>query len=228
MTPPSPHSSSSGERTEPEPERARSPRYNVRSDTVLEMCSDIEDISFIDEDPEDEISEITRDEETEDEVTEDRESVCDENSNIDKQQIVIKLNNEIELTSIVVNARPLPGQGKEMSVDEEESQSPECRQNGEHERAGYINQVDPTYDEISETSFNIGYEPLGLRAPIATSSSSSSETVSSHGPGSVVMKRRSVLVRQSKLDTGDAEHPDMTRTRHSWVTGHTSYKPSQV
>lgn len=203
---------------------------------MLEMCSDIEDISFIDEDPEDEISEIARDEEAEDEVTEDRGSVCDENSNIDKQQIVIKLNNEIELTSIVVNARPPPGQGKDKNVEEDESQSPECRQNGEHGRADYINQVDPTYDEISETSFNIGYEPLGLRAPIATSSSSSSETVmSGHGPGpgpapgSAVTKRRSVLVRQSKLDTGDAEHPDMTRKRHSWVAPcHTSYKPSQV
>ena len=198
---------------------------------MLEMCSDIEDISFIDEDPEDEISEIARDEEAEDEVTEDRGSVCDENSNIDKQQIVIKLNNEIELTSIVVNARPPAGQGKDKNVEEDESQSPESRENGEHGRADYINQVDPTYDEISETSFNIGYEPLGLRAPIATSSSSSSETVSSGGPGvpgSVVMKRRSVLVRQSKLDTGDSEHPDMTRKRHSWVACHTSYRPTQV
>ena len=202
---------------------------------MLEMCSDIEDISFIDEDPEDEISEIAGDEEAEDEVTEDRESVCDENSNIDKQQIVIKLNNEIELlTSIVVNARPPAGQGKDKNVEEDESQSPESRENGEHGRADYINQVDPTYDEISETSFNIGYEPLGLRAPIATSSSSSSETVmSGHGPGpapgSAVTKRRSVLVRQSKLDTGDADHPDMTRKRHSWVAPcHTSYKPSQV
>ena len=202
---------------------------------MLEMCSDIEDISFIDEDPEDEISDLMRDtEETaEDEVTEDGASVCDESSNIDKQQIVIKLNNEIELTSIVVNARP-PSQGKEKNVEEDESQSPECRQNGEHGRVDYINQVDPTYDEISETSFNIGYEPLGLRAPIATSSSSSSETVMSGpgpgtAPGSAVTKRRSVLVRQSKLDTGDAEHPDMTRKRHSWVAPcHTSYKPSQV
>ena len=197
---------------------------------MLEMCSDIEDISFIDEDPEDEISEIMRDEEAEDEVTEDRASVCDESSNIDKQQIVIKLNNEIELTSIVVNARP-PSQGKEKNVEEDESQSRKCPQNGEHGRAEYINQVDATYDELSETSFNIGYEPLGLRAPIATSSSSSSETVSSGGPGaagSLVIKRRSVLVRQSKLDTGDAEHPDMTRKRHSWVACHTSYRPTQV
>ena len=199
---------------------------------MLEMCSDIEDISFIDEDPEDEISDLMRDtEETaEDEVTEDGASVCDESSNIDKQQIVIKLNNEIELTSIVVNTRP-PSQSKEKNVEEDESQSPKCRQNGEHGRVDYINQVDPTYDEISETSFNIGYEPLGLRAPIATSSSSSSETVSSGGPGvpgSVVMKRRSVLVRQSKLDTGDSEHPDMTRKRHSWVACHTSYRPTQV
>ena len=88
----SPHSSSShGDSCSAaeavETERSRSRSYNLRSDTVLEMCSDIEDISFIDEDEEEEA--IERGEAAESE---------------EKQQIVITLNNEIELTSIVVAA----------------------------------------------------------------------------------------------------------------------------
>ena len=57
----SPHSSSSpatssGHDKDPAADPCQSPRpcYSARSDTVLEMCSDIEDISFIDEDDEEE------------------------------------------------------------------------------------------------------------------------------------------------------------------------------
>ena len=220
------------DKPDPDPERSRSRSYNVRSDTVLEMCSDIEDISFIDEDPEDEVSGGKDNDEVGEAMMEDTASLGDDNTNIDKQQIVIKLNNEIELTSIVLNTRPLSENGGK--IVEEESQSVKCQENGGHGKSDVIHQVDLTYDEISETSFNIACD-VSLQAPIA-SSSSSSETVSSRGscpgaaqpraPGSGVMKRRSVLVRQNKLR--DSEHPDNTRQRHSWVACHTSYKPTQV
>ena len=68
----SPHSSSSpssghdrddgpGHDRDPASDLSQSPRpcYSARSDTVLEMCSDIEDISFIDEDEEEEQEEHT-------------------------------------------------------------------------------------------------------------------------------------------------------------------------
>ena len=72
----SPHSSSSpatssghdrdaasGHDKDPASELSQSPRpcYSARSDTVLEMCSDIEDISFIDEDDEEEEQEEKKD-----------------------------------------------------------------------------------------------------------------------------------------------------------------------
>ena len=164
----SPHSSSShGDSCSGaeavETERSRSRSYNLRSDTVLEMCSDIEDISFIDED-----------EEEEEEATERGEAAESE----EKQQIVITLNNEIELTSIVVAAAssgPQPAQ----EADKVEAEA----------AARYSRQVEAGYDEISETSFTLGPDPTTYTE--TESSASSEDTVSSCGPApsSVVMKR---------------------------------------
>ena len=132
-------------------------RYNVRSDTVLEMCSDIEDISFIDEDPNDEICEIHE-------------------NDSEQQQFVIKLNNEIELTSIVVNTGSRSQSVQENKTENDENVATKTR----------LDSVDPqlaptqlpTYDEISETSFSMSCD-VSLVAPEVTSSSSSRETVSS-------------------------------------------------
>ena len=164
----SPHSSSShGDSCSGaeavETERSRSRSYNLRSDTVLEMCSDIEDISFIDEDEEEEEEAIERGEAAESE---------------EKQQIVITLNNEIELTSIVVAASssgPQPAQ----EADKVEAEA----------AARYSRQVEAGYDEISETSFTLGPDPTTYTE--TESSASSEDTVSSCGPApsSVVMKR---------------------------------------
>ena len=166
----SPHSSSShgdscSAAEAAETERSRSRSYNLRSDTVLEMCSDIEDISFIDED---------EDEEVEEEAIERGEAAESE----EKQQIVITLNNEIELTSIVVAAAssgPQPAQ----EADKVEAEA----------AARYSRQVEAGYDEISETSFTLGPDPTTYTE--TESSASSEDTVSSCGPApsSVVMKR---------------------------------------
>ena len=211
----SPHSSSSPADTSsgPAPESSdrseeKSPRpcYSARSDTVLEMCSDIEDISFIDEDEEEE--EVVE--------TKTTESLAAANNNVDdnpgdeivsgdeKQQIVIKLNNEIELTSILVNTQSL---GQRLPTSETTQQTDEVNQPAQTS--------DTTYDEISETSFNIGND-ITLVAP--EDSSSSSETVGSreHEHAAVSQagtKKRNVLVRQRKLDSD--LHPDTTRPRHS-------------
>ena len=169
----SPHSSSShGDSCSGaeavETERSRSRSYNLRSDTVLEMCSDIEDISFIDEDEDEE--------EEEEEATERGEAAESE----EKQQIVITLNNEIELTSIVVAAAaassgPQPAQ----EADKVEAEA----------AARYSRQVEAGYDEISETSFTLGPDPTTYTE--TESSASSEDTLSSCGPApsSVVMKR---------------------------------------
>lgn len=164
----SPHSSSShGDSCSgaeaAEAERSRSRSYNLRSDTVLEMCSDIEDISFIDEDEDEEASERGEAAESE-----------------DKQQIVITLNNEIELTSIVVAAAASSGPGPQPAQEPDKV---------EPEAARYSRQVEAAYDEISETSFTLGPDPTTYTE--TESSASSEETVSSCGPApsSVVMKR---------------------------------------
>ena len=165
----SPHSSSShGDSCSGaeavETERSRSRSYNLRSDTVLEMCSDIEDISFIDEDEE---------EEEEEEAIERGEAA----ESAEKQQIVITLNNEIELTSIVVAASSGPQPAQEADKVEAEA------------AARYSRQVEAGYDEISETSFTLGPDPTTYTE--TESSASSEDTVSSCGPApsSVVMKR---------------------------------------
>ena len=91
------------------------------------MCSDIEDISFIDEDEEEE--EVVE--------TKTTESLAAANNNVDdnpgdeivsgdeKQQIVIKLNNEIELTSILVNTQSL---GQRLPTSETTQQTDEVNQ----------------------------------------------------------------------------------------------------
>ena len=165
----SPHSSSShGDSCSGaeavETERSRSRSYNLRSDTVLEMCSDIEDISFIDEDEDVEEEAIERGEAAESE---------------EKQQIVITLNNEIELTSIVVAAAASSGPQPAQEADKVEAEA----------AARYSRQVEAGYDEISETSFTLGPDPTTYTE--TESSASSEDTVSSCGPApsSVVMKR---------------------------------------
>ena len=166
----SPHSSSShGDSCSAaeavETERSRSRSYNLRSDTVLEMCSDIEDISFIDEDEEEEEA-IERGEAAESE---------------EKQQIVITLNNEIELTSIVVAATAAASSGPQPAQEADKVEAEAA--------ARYSRQVEAGYDEISETSFTLGPDPTTYTE--TESSASSEDTVSSCGPApsSVVMKR---------------------------------------
>ena len=100
----------------------------MRSDTVLEMCSDIEDISFIDEDPEDEVSEGN--EVPPEEVVE---KANDESSN-EQQQFVIKLNNEIELTSIVVTTGS-------RSQSAQETKTENGKDKIQPTKPSYINQV---------------------------------------------------------------------------------------
>ena len=161
----SPHSSSShGDSCSAaeavETERSRSRSYNLRSDTVLEMCSDIEDISFIDEDEEEEEEAIERGEAAESE---------------EKQQIVITLNNEIELTSIVVAAAAA-------------SSGPQPAQEAEA-AARYSRQVEAGYDEISETSFTLGPDPTTYTETESSASSEDTVSSCGPAPSSVVMKR---------------------------------------
>jgi hypothetical protein len=112
----------------------RKPSYNARSDTVLEMC-DSEDISFIDEDP----CDIIVDDNQED----------SDNSN-NMQQIVIKSNNEIELTSNIVNTHN-QSRGKRLNPDF--SKNPSLQ---DHKEQDYFQKevLEPT-TKFSWSSFGI-------------------------------------------------------------------------
>ena len=184
----SPHSSSSIQvlrtSTASPQETDSRPCYSARSDTVLEICLEGEDISFIDEDDSDEVSE-----EVSEEVNEETEA----------QKIVIKLNNEAEplLTSVV---RGPPGEERQ-----------------------------DNFDELSETSFQLGFD-VTSRAPMSmeeSSSGSSNETVERpvEQVGRSITSKRNLLVRQRRLDTD--LHPDVTRKRHSLVLSNPPYRHSQ-
>ena len=96
---------------------------------MLEMCSDMEDISFIDEDPENEVDSDSN-EVSPDEVVE---KVCEESIN-EQQQFVIKLNNEIELTSIVVTTGS-------RSQSAQETKTENGKDKIQPTKPSYINQV---------------------------------------------------------------------------------------
>ena len=145
-------------------------------------------------------------------------SPSDEKSD-EKQQIVITLNNEIELTSIMVNTQSLASDKPPTSNTNAQPDT---------EKTVVCSVSDPTYDEISETSFNIGND-ITIVAPedSDTSSSRSEETLEREERSTVIMKRRNILVRQSKLDS-DLHHPDLTRKRHSFESVHSSNRYLQV
>ena len=186
----SPHSSSTHPSTSPQ-ETEHRPSYSLRSDTVLEICLESEDISFIDDE---EVEEVSEEAEEVQEVQE---------ASPEPQQIVIKLNNESEplLTSIVVSSRAAPVE--------------DCpREN---------------FDEISETSFQLGYD-VTIRAPMSyeeSTSDSSNETVGRmvEQPERSLSSRRKPLVRQRRLDSD--LHPDMTRKRHSLAASQSPYRHCQ-
>ena len=198
------HSSSSNQpEPEPEPERPRPtpPTYSARSDTVLEICLESDDISFIDDDLEG--AEERRSEETgivdsdddigDDDVEGDGEG-GEGGDGGDGDEIVIKLNNS---NSPLLTCRAV--QPAQVQSDQPDN-----------------------YDELSETSFQLGYD-VSVRAPMSyeeTSSQSSLETVDTRvgvgvGRG---RGRRNLLVRQSRLETDLHLHQEQARKRHSLAT----------
>ena len=181
------------------------------------MC-DSEDISFIDEDPcdiivDDNCDSINYGKENDNQ---------DDNSN-NMQQIVIKINNEIELTSIIVNTHN-QSRGKRLNPDL--SKNPSLQDHKEQDdfvpsqKEGYIQQpnlVGPVLESPESIS------PPSLLTPqrFNTSESESSSPkntdqnirFTSRRQDHSLLSRRNVLVRQEKLDRDF--HPDLTRKRYS-------------
>ena len=79
------------------------------------------------------------------------------------------------------------------------------------------------YDELSETSFQLGYD-VSLRAPMSHEETSSQSSVETQEPR---RGRRNLLVRQSRLETDLT--PDQARKRHSLASSSSGQQtePSQ-
>ena len=211
------HSSSSNQpepeperpKPETEPERARPapPTYSARSDTVLEICLESDDISFIDDDLEgaeeqrsSETGHVGSDDDSDsDDSDEDDGGEGDGGDGGDGGEIVIKLNNS---NSPLLTCRAVqPVQPQPDQAD--------------------------NYDELSETSFQLGYD-VSVRAPMSyeeTSSQSSVETVDTRVGVGRGRGRRNLLVRQSRLETD--LHPEQARKRHSLATSSQQANNSQ-
>ena len=193
--------------------------YNARSDTVLEMCNS-EDISFIDEDPcdiivDDNPGDVTKDDNDDNQVDSD-------NLN-NMQQIVIKINNEIELTSIIVNTHNQSQGGRldlsrNLSLQEDTSTedllpSPTTEeapiQDQKEECPGAESSVTPqmfcTVTSEKEHG-NVSENSLGDKLSFYQAVRSTRF---------LTRRRRNVLVRQEKLDCDF--HPGLARKRHSFV-----------
>jgi len=210
--------------------------YNARSDTVLEMC-DREDISFIDEDPSDIIVDDNHD--TNYDVNdEDNHDDDDDDDNYNMQQIVIKINNEIELTSIIVNThnqsrgkRPSQDLPKYQSFQDHKEQkefvSSHQQNEGDNHQTNKISSLQdsslnfPSPCVLTEQRYHSpGIESNGTSKTRDNQTSihkgvRSSRFLSSRRQAHSLLSRRNVLVRQQKLDTDF--HPDLTRKRHSFV-----------
>ena len=217
------HSSSSNQpEPEPEPERAKPapPTYSARSDTVLEICLEGEDISFIDDDlevPEEHRSEavgnVGSDDGLDDSASEDGADDDDKDDGGGEKdgcggggEIVIKLNNS---SSPLLTCRAV--HSVQVAPTPEEHQD--------------------NYDELSETSFQLGYD-VSVRAPMSyeesSSESGSVETLACKpGPGRG-RGRRNLLVRQSRLQAESELNlqpglqSDQARKRQSIATSHRS------
>ena len=147
---------------------------------------------------------------------------------------MITLNNEIELTSILVNTQSLAQEKPSVSDIGAGSNALASNTNiqSDNGKTAVCSVSDPTYDEISETSFNIGNDITIVAPEDSDSSSSRSEETFEREEvveerNTVIMKRRNILVRQSKLDS-DLHHPDLSRKRHSFESVHSSSRYLQV
>ena len=201
--------------------------YNARSDTVLEMC-DSEDITFIDEDPSDIIVDDSRDDSDNEKE--------DDNCN-NTQQIVIKINNEIELTSIIVNTHN-QSRGMRLNQDLSKNQSfhdhkeqkefiPHQQNEGDSHQPDKIGAVLnsslslPSACVLTAQEYHSsGSESNGSSQTVDNRTGiqkavRSTRFLSSRRQAHSLLSRRNVLVRQEKLDTDF--HPDLTRKRHSFV-----------
>ena len=196
------HSSSSNQpEPEPEPERARvvPPTYSARSDTVLEICLESDDISFIDEEElegaEERPSDGAPHVDSEDGGDDAGSDAGDDGDGGDGDEIVIKLNNS---SSPLLTCRAV-----------QSSQPPPDQPDN--------------YDELSETSFQLGYD-VSLRAPMSHEETSSQSSVETQEPR---RGRRNLLVRQSRLETDLT--PDQARKRHSLASSSSGQQtePSQ-
>ena len=182
--------------------------YNARSDTVLEMCN-TDDISFIDDDDPCEF-EI---EERQESSSSENEDVLPHASENNTQQIVIKINSEVELTSIVVK-----------STNQDDGKLPiSCGPSNEYfsdpqERISFVTPLVEKSEKV----------PLASVSEISVcksdTSRNSDRNISVHSPAQQsarhrfahsLISRRNVLVRQEKLDCDF--HPSVTRKRHSFV-----------
>ena len=204
------HSSSSNQpEPETEPERARvvPPTYSARSDTVLEICLESDDISFIDEEelegaeerPSDGAPHVDSEDGGDDAVSDtgddDGDGDDDGGDGDGGDEIVIKLNNS---SSPLLTCRAV-----------QSSQPPPDQPDN--------------YDELSETSFQLGYD-VSLRAPMSHEETSSQSSVETQEPR---RGRRNLLVRQSRLETDLT--PDQARKRHSLASSSSGQQtePSQ-
>ena len=174
------------------------------------MC-DTEEISFIDDDPCDIIVDDNPDNVTKDESGDNQ---VDNLKNM--QQIVIKINNEIELASIIVNTRnQCPGDSrqdshlsKNLSLQEEIDTEDMLHVQVQEEREGGL------FSENSDMSKTLTSEKSGDQLSFYQVVCSTG-FLTHHRQTKSQLSRRNVLVCQEKLDCDF--HPGLARKRHSFV-----------
>ena len=168
--------------------------YNARSDTVLEMC-DTEEISFIDDDPcdiivDDNPGDVTKDEKDDNQV---------DNFN-NMQQIVIKINNEIEFTSIIINTHN-QSQGVNR-IDSDLSKNLSLHED--------VDTKEETCVQEQRVQGQVSDKKLSFYQAVC-----STRFLTRRRQKQPLLSRRNVLVRQEKLDCDF--HPGLARKRHSFV-----------
>ena len=182
--------------------------YNARSDTVLEMC-DSEEISFIDDDP---CDIITDDNFGNVSKVENGDNQIDNLNNM--QQIVIKINNEIELTSIIVNTHNQLNCDLSKNLSLQEDMDTEDLLTSDEDTCVQIQREEgqvpenPNIPNIS-SSENLSDKLSFYQAVCST------RFLTRRRQGKSLLSQRNVLVRQEKLDCDF--HPGLARKRHSFV-----------